>query len=378
MNKMRSCLLQSVSMVWLSALFMLIIATMPVQVRAEDQQAFDVWLEDIKNAAIERGISEKTVEQALDDLEPDPRVIGFDRNQPEFKQTFDEYLTARVTDDRIKAARQYYREHFDTLQAIADRYEVDPQYLVAFWGLESSFGRHQGTYSVVRSLATLAFDPRRSEYFTNELFAALRILDEGHVPLDKFVGGWAGAMGQNQFLPSSFLNYAQDFDGDGRKDIWSSRKDVWASIANYLSRNGWERGAGWGMPARMTRSLDFDQLKPEQWDTRCRALGNHTRKLPLSRWQEMGLEISGNAPPADNEYALIIPEERVSEEDVGRVFLVGGNFRTILNYNCANIYAVSVGLLADTIMSSRPERSVVERSGLEISPLRYAPVEMTR
>lgn len=315
-----------------------------VSLAAEDRDDFQKWLDGIRDEALQRGISEQTVNMALSDLEPDPRVIGFDRKQPEFEQTFEEYLDARVSDDRISMARKYFREHRDTLQAIADHYEVDARYLVAFWGLESSFGRHQGTYSVVRSLATLAFDPRRSEYFTGELFSALRILDEGHIPPEKFVGGWAGAMGQNQFLPSSFLNYAQDYDGDGRKDIWSSRQDVWASIANYLSRNGWEKGAGWGVPARLTRPLDFEGLKPESYASGCRALRHHTRKLPWSRWQELGVEVTDRQPDDDKEYAMVVPEEN---ED--RVFLVGGNFRTILNYNCANKYAVSVGLLADEI-----------------------------
>lgn len=318
---------------------------MATSLAAGDTESFDQWLDGIRQEALEQGISEGTVNTALSDLEPDPRVIGFDRKQPEFEQTFEEYLDARVTDDRIRAARTYYREHMETLEAIADEYDVDAQYLVAFWGLESSFGRHQGTYSVVRSLATLAFDPRRSEYFTRELFSALRILDEGHIPPDKFVGGWAGAMGQNQFLPSSFLAYAQDYDGDGRKDIWASRQDVWASIANYLSRNGWKRGAGWGMPARLTSPLDFEGLRPDSYDSGCRALSHHTRRLPLSRWREMGVEISGRQPHPGNEYAMVIPEG-----DSDRAFLVGGNFRTILAYNCANIYAVSVGLLADEII----------------------------
>lgn len=324
--------------------FFLLLA-MGTSFAAGNPDSFDQWLDGIRQEALQRGISERTVNTALSDLEPDPRVIGFDRKQPEFEQTFEEYLEARVTDDRIRAARMYYREHMETLEAIADDYDVDAPYLVAFWGLESSFGRHQGTYSVVRSLATLAFDPRRSEYFSRELFSALRILDEGHVPLDKFVGGWAGAMGQNQFLPSSFLTYAQDYDGDGRKDIWASRQDVWASIANYLSRNGWRRGAGWGMPARMTNPLDFERFRPDNYESGCRALRHHTRRLPLSRWRELGAEIPDGEQHDETEYAMVIPEE-----SPGRVFLVGGNFRTILAYNCANVYAVSVGLLADEIV----------------------------
>lgn len=306
---------------------------------------FDEWLRDIRQTAQQRGISEDTLNLALGNLTPDPRVIGFDRNQPEFKQTFEEYLGARVNDFRIENGRRLYRENRETLAAIAAHYDVDPQYLIAFWGLESSFGRHQGKYSVVRSLATLAFDPRRSEFFTEELIAALRILDQGHVPLEDFVGGWAGAMGQNQFLPSSFLNYAQDFDGDGRKDIWSTRQDVWASIANYLQRNGWKEGAGWGYPAVLTSPLDFEQLRPASVPSGCRALRDHTRALPWSVWKEKGVKAKGTEPAPDRKLAMVIPE---AGED--KVYLAGRNFRTILSYNCANKYAVSVGLLADLIV----------------------------
>ncbi|MBD3648009.1 MAG: lytic murein transglycosylase [Pseudomonadales bacterium] len=263
-----------------SRVFFLLLIWAVTASAADGERSFDQWLGDIRQTALKRGIGEETVKRAFAGLEPDPRVIGFDRNQPEFQQTFEEYLDARVNDFRIEQGRRLYKENRQTLEEIAEHYDVAPQYLVAFWGLESSFGRHQGKYSVIRSLATLAYDPRRSRFFTEELMAALRILDQGHVSLDEFVGGWAGAMGQNQFLPSSFLNYAQDFDGDGRKNIWSSRQDVWASIANYLQRNGWQRGAGWGFAAVLSEPLAFDTLRPASVPAGCRALRHHTRRLP--------------------------------------------------------------------------------------------------
>lgn len=304
---------------------------------------FAAWLDGIKREALERGISQETV-ALLNDVEPDQRVIGFDRRQPEFVQTFDEYLDARVTDDRIRIAREKFNEHREVLETIGDHYDVAPRYLVAFWGLESSFGRYQGKYSILRSLATLAHDPRRSEFFTSELFAALRILDEGHVPPDEFVGGWAGAMGQNQFLPSSFLKYAQDFDGDGRKNIWTNEVDVWASIANYLRTEGWERGAGWGSKAMLAEPVDYDSLRPERVSPACRALRHQTKKMSLDNWAARGV-VPENRLPEDDRWALLIPGDG-DESD----WLVGGNFRTILHYNCANKYAVSVGLLADAII----------------------------
>ena len=311
---------------------------------ADERPPFSEWLLGIKAQALDQGIDEKTL-SVLDGLEPDPRVLGFDRNQPEFVQTFDEYLTARVSADRIRMARERFRENRVVLDEIADAYNVDPEYMIAFWGLESSFGRFQGKYSVVRSLATLAYDPRRTTFFTKELLSALKILSEGHVPPDEFVGGWAGAMGQNQFLPSSFLNYAQDFNGDGRKNIWSDEVDVWASIANYLAKNGWRRDRGWGTTVTVPSALDVDGLKPEKVATGCTALRQHTRRLPVAEWKRLG--VTGNLDRlTQSEYALVFPEEGT---DVS--YLVGGNYRSILSYNCANKYAVSVGLLADLILT---------------------------
>lgn len=306
------------------------------------RQSFDQWIKGIKKEAIERGISRKTAD-LLDGLKPNPKVINFDRHQPEFVQTFRQYLKARVTDEKIRKARAEYRKHRKVLNQIGDKYGVGPQYIVAFWGLESGFGKYQGKYSVVRSLATLAYDPRRRDFFTRQLFAALKILDEGDISPNKFLGGWAGAMGQNQFMPTAFLAYAQDYDGDGKKNIWTDDEDVWASIANYLSLNGWQKGAGWGMQVILQHPLDFAKLKPKHVRAGCTAYGDQTRKMSLARWRSLG--VSGNFKDAkQNRYALIIPDKgsRIT-------YLAGGNFDTILDYNCASKYAVSVGMLADFI-----------------------------
>ena len=307
-----------------------------------DFTGFDAWLEKTRADAIAAGISEATVDAAFAGLEPDPRVIGFDRRQPEFTQTFEQYLTARVTESRIRMAREFLDSEADLLARIGDHYGVEPQYIVSFWGLESAFGRIQGKYSVIRSVATLAFDPRRTTFFTNQLMDALRILDEGHITPEKFVGGWAGAMGQNQFIPSSFLAYAQDFDGDGRKNIWSSRADVFASIAYYLKKNGWKEGAGWGLPATLPAGFQTASLMPESTPRGCRAFRHHTSKRSVADWQSMGVT---PASEAAGEHALLVPDEGEL-----RSYLVRGNFSVILRYNCANKYAVSVGLLADAAL----------------------------
>jgi membrane-bound lytic murein transglycosylase B len=305
---------------------------------------FQDWLAGIREEARQRGLKESTI-AVLDNIDPDPRVLKFDRRQPEFVQTFEEYLTARVTRYRINTAREYYAEQKEILEEIAEAYDVDAQYLLAFWGLESNFGKYQGKYSIIRSLATLGHDPRRSTFFTRELFNALQILDEGHIPAEKFVGGWAGAMGQNQFMPSSFLTYAQDYDGDGKKNIWNSQQDVWASIANYLKKNRWRRGEIWGLSATLTKQIDFDSLRPKKTKSGCRAYRHHTRAISVSEWNSLGVEIDGEVG-SETEFAMVIPDA-----DETRVYLVGPNFGRILAYNCANKYVVSVGLMADKIIN---------------------------
>lgn len=300
---------------------------------------FASYLETVRERAISEGVSAATIDRAFEGLLPDERVIGFDRKQPEFVQTFDQYLDARVSEFRQQEGKRLLALHSELLARVQEHYGVEAEYIVAFWGLETSFGRYQGKYNIIRSLATLGHDPRRSTFFTSELINALRILDEGHVAPENFVGAWAGAMGQGQFLPSSFLRFAQDFDGDGKKDIWASEADVFASIANYLKQAGWQEGAGWGGRVALP-DLDFASLKPETYDTRCRALRHHSEKLPLSQWQALGVTAESGLREAD--YALVEPEEGAAEG-----YLAGGNYRAILNYNCANKYAVSVGLLAD-------------------------------
>jgi len=307
---------------------------------------FAEFLLGIKQQALSQGVRELTIDQAFRDLTPDPRVLVSDQKQPEFVQTFEAYLSARVTPSRVEKAREYFQQNRQLLKLIGAKYQVDPQYLIAFWGLESNFGRYQGKYEVVRSLATLAHDPRRSRFFTAELLAALKILDEGHVPLADFLGGWAGAMGQNQFMPSSFLNFAQDFNGDGRKNIWGDQKDVWASIAYYLQKAQWREGESWGLPVDISDSVDFEQLMPESAADGCRALRSHTRELSLSEWAELGVKPRVIKRDKQQRFALVLPEPKAT---VG--YLVGPNFGSILRYNCANKYAVSIGLLADLIVA---------------------------
>ena len=305
-------------------------------------QKFSEYLEDVRLLAIKSGISGVTVDIAFDNLTPDQRVIGFDRRQPEFVQTMRDYLEARVSEFRKREARRLFREHAVLLSEIENEYEVDAAYIVAFWGLETSFGRYQGNYHVIRSLATLGHDPRRSAFFTNELIQALKILDEQHIAPAQLLGGWAGAMGQAQFMPSSFRKYAVDQDGDSRKDIWHSEADVFASIANYLHQMGWRLGHGWGK-AMDRVSRDWSKLIEPEPDSRCRALRYHTQKFSTSYWADAGFDVA--SLNAELDYSLVLPQPVDTKN-----YLVGGNFRAILSYNCANKYAVSVGVLADHIL----------------------------
>ena len=328
--------------IWLAAVVTLMISQGTV---AAGAKSFDDYLGKVRSAAILNGVASETVDAAFRGLVRDERVIGYDRKQPEFVQTFEEYLTARVTNFRKNEGRRLFKLHQPLLDEVAGLYDVDPEYIVAFWGLETSFGRYQGKYNIIRSLATLGHDQRRAAFFTAELLKALQILDEQHVSPEAFVGAWAGAMGQSQFMPSSFLRFAVDHDGDGRKDIWSNKADVFASIANYLNKAGWKKGAGWGGPASFN-TLDFASLKPLEVDPSCRALRRHSRKMSIASWKELG--VVPLVQLADQAYALISPEAGASSG-----YLVGGNYRAILNYNCADKYAVSVGLMSEAIV--RPD-----------------------
>ena len=219
----------------------LLLAVVDVCLSSVYAQSFKEYLVFVREKAIEAGISEAIINQELFQLKPDPRVLALDRKQPEFIQTTEDYLKARLSDKRISDGRNLRQMHNKDLLAVERTYKVDANYIVAFWGLETNFGRYQGKYSVIRSLATLGHDPRRNTFFTRELISALKILDEGHVKSGSFVGAWAGAMGQSQFMPSSFLNYAVDYDKDKIVDIWNSHYDIFASIANYLKSHGWKK-----------------------------------------------------------------------------------------------------------------------------------------
>jgi membrane-bound lytic murein transglycosylase B len=316
-------------------------AQSPVQ--ASDP-AFAAWLAELRQEALLKGITPATVEKALTGVEPLPVVVERDRTQTELVLTLDQYLDRRLTRRTVSTAREMATRHAPLLRRVAARYGVPPRFVIAVWGLESNFGKFTGVRPTIAALATLAFDPRRAEYFRAELFDALKILDRGDIELDRMKGSWAGAMGQPQFMPSSYLKFAEDFDDDGRRDIWGSAADVFASIASYLKAHGWSASEAWGREVRVSRSAAgrVDKAAPLR-TTGCDAARQMTQSLPLARWRELGVRLPGNKPlPKGNLDASLVHAG-------SRDFLVHANYDAILDYNCAHAYALAVGLLADRI-----------------------------
>ena len=321
------------------------------EAREAQQQAppFPQWLADLRAEAETQGIGAEILDSALTGLEPDPKVIELDRRQPEFTQTYEQYLTARVSETRVNRGREMMAAHADTLGSVAAAYGVQPRFIVAIWGMETNYGSFTGGMDVIRSLATLAWDRRRHAYFRSELLNALKILEQGHIARTDMKGSWAGAMGHGQFMPSSFLEYAQDFDGDGRRDIWANTADVFASIANYLKRFRWRDDMTWGR--RVLLPADFaaheERIAPDGPPRSCRrALRHHSRQLDLAEWQALGVRrLSGTDLPTREFKASLV---RPGGAD-GPAYLTYGNFRSVLRYNCSNFYALAVGHLADRL-----------------------------
>jgi membrane-bound lytic murein transglycosylase B len=297
---------------------------------------FAGWLDELRREAEAGGISTRTLDAALSGIEPIPRVIELDRRQPEFTLTFQQYVDRVVPAARVEKARRRLEENRPLLEKVGRAFGVQPRFIVALWGIESDFGRQTGGFSVVPALATLAYDGRRGAYFRGELLNALRIIDGGHIDAQAMVGSWAGAMGQCQFMPSSFLNFAVDFDGDGRKDIWTSKADIFASAANYLARSGWRDDQTWGRPVRL----------PEGFDT---ALAGLSTRKGLRDWQALGVRrADGRDLPTRNLGSSIV----FAEGPGSPAFVVYDNFHVILKWNRSTFFALAVGSLADRLSGS--------------------------
>jgi membrane-bound lytic murein transglycosylase B len=297
-----------------------------------EEQSWNQWVSGVREEALQQGIRPSTFDDAFAGVTAPSRTIkGLMHSQPEHRLTFMKYRTTRADNYRIAIGRKQYQKNKALLEEIGEKYGVNPCFIVSFWGMETSYGTYMGNFPVVKALATLAYDSKRKEVFRKELFLALHILNDGHVSLDNFKGEWAGASGQPQFLPSSWVKFAVDYDGDGRKDIWESKPDVFASIANYMKQNGWQAGEPWAIQVKLPPKFD---MKLE---------GKNTSK-PVSEWNSLGVRTANGEPLPHQEL-----QASIVQPYGGPTFLAFPNYRMILRYNNSIYYAGAIGYLADEI-----------------------------
>lgn len=300
-----------------------------------NQKPFGLWLSEFKTEAKAKGIAPHVIDKAFSGIELDERVITLDRKQPDSTMGFTQYKNSTLPASRINRGKELYQQHRIALESAAKKYGVPASYIVALWGKESSFGSYMGGFSIIRSLTTLAYEGRRANFFRDELIRALRIIQDSGMPPEALVGSWAGAMGQSQFMPSTYEKYAVDGDGDGKKDIWNSHADVFASIAHYLQQSGWKEDEKWGREVRIPAGFD-------------RSLENIEHFRPLSEWKALGVTAAdGSAlPDADIKAALIFANRKGPEEGL---YLIYPNYNVLLTWNRSRYFATAVGLFADQL-----------------------------
>lgn len=295
---------------------------------------FKTWLQGLRAEALSKGISRGVVDDALGNLAPIPRIIELDRKQPEVVQTLETYLASRITQTKVDNGRKRLADNAGLFAQVQQRFNVQPAFITALWGLESDYGRFMGDFSTVASLATLAHDGRRSAFFREELLNALRVLERKRMRSAELRGSWAGAMGQCQFMPSNYLAYAVDHDGDGKADIWANLGDVFASIANFLGKLGWRGDEGWGYEVTLPAGLDRGLIDPE------------SVRRPIAEWQNLGVRRVGGGPLSGRDTAASLSQP----DGAGtRAFLVTNNFRVLRRWNSPQRFRIAVGLLADRL-----------------------------
>lgn len=310
----------------------LFISLITLTSRAENKMSWSQWVANLKVEAVAQGIRPTLFDEVFSHFKgPNRSIISYDHSQPEKRITFLKYRNTRSDNYRIIIGRRKYQKYKPLLETIGRQYNVNPCFIVSLWGLETSYGSYMGKFPVVQSLATLAYDSRRANFFHKQLLLALHILNEGHVTYNDFKGEWAGASGHPQFLPSSWHDYAVDYERNGRRDIWRSLPDVFASIANYLAKNGWQDHQPWAIvvkvPANALSFVNTKQLKP------------------LAEWQALGVKTMADQPwPND-----INLQAELIQPDGGPYFLTFNNFRVIMKWNRSNYYAGTVGYLAEQI-----------------------------
>lgn len=294
---------------------------------------FGTWLAGVRQEAIAQGLRPQSVAQALAGVHQIDRVLELDRHQPETTLTFEQYIDLVVSPQRIQQGHEHLVENRALLEQVSRRYGVQPRFIVALWGIESNYGKGSGDFPEISALATLAYDGRRSAYFRKELMAAIKIIDQGWIRPEDMLGSWAGAMGQCQFMPSSYLQFAVSYNNDGRRDIWHRREDIFASIANYLARSGWHGDETWGRRVLVPAGFDASLAGP-------------SNRKPLAEWQRLGIRaLDGrDLMTREREAALILPDG-----PSGPALLAFDNFRATLKWNNSSFFAAAVGYLADGI-----------------------------
>jgi len=299
-----------------------------------NENSYRNWIADLKKEAEILGYKSIYINSIIDNAEYLPKIVELDRKQPEFNKTFWMYLNNSVTSDRIRSGKLLIKKHLVLLNEIQKKYGVPPRFIIAFLGLESNYGKNTGNFKVINALVTLSYDNRRGQFFRNELFNLLDILNSGTIKNSNVLGSWAGAMGQIQFMPSTYKNYAIDENNDGIKDIWNSLPDIFASAANYLNKIGWQKKYTWGREVLIPEVFDF-------------LLADLNIKKPLSEWDKLGIKkINGQPLPKSNVIASVILPGGIN----GPAFLVYKNFEVIKTWNNSILYAISIGHLADRII----------------------------
>ena len=318
-----------------------------LQAKTLSEEGFNEYIVELKAEALEQGFQQKLIDESFSKVKFHKRAVVADRKQPEKVETLDTYLPKRVPSWKIKKARLLYKEHKEVLAKVSADYAVQPRFIVALWGLETNFGKFTGNYNVVSALSTLAYEGRRETFFKKQLWAALTILEQGHIKIDNMKGSWAGAMGQNQFMPTSFLAYAVDGDGDGKKDIWQNQTDIFASMANYLQKEGWNDDLTWGRQVKLPKDFNLSLAIPKNTGSRKNWLKAWSKtEKTLSQWQALGVRRTDgtNLPSVNIKAALVFPDD-----ENGRAYLAYDNYKSLMHWNLSYYFVSSVGHLSDRI-----------------------------
>ena len=338
-------------------------APAPSAIAAQEKLSFSEWQTLLRSDAIAAGIDPELFDRAFAGVTPNPDVLAADSSQPEFSRSVWEYLDGALSPLRVARGRALLLQHRETIKAIKKQFRVDHEVLVAIWGLESNFGSNIGNHNVIRSLATLAYEGRRQVFWRSQLLAVLQILQNGDITPDRLVGSWAGAMGQTQFMPTTYNEHAVDFDGDGKRDLWNSPADALASAAHYLQASGWQKGQPWGFEVQLPQGFDYTLADPEV-------------RRSVTEWLALGLKPLNLEvrEDADNDALATLS---LPAGHRGPAFLLLNNFRSILKYNNSTSYALAIGLLSDALRGRdgvqaawpREDRQLSRKERIELQEL---------